>query len=151
MKKIYNLWILALILIGAGACTSEVDDVFDQSAANRINQSIAEYQEVLRSAGNGWVLNYYPAATKAYGGYTMLIRFHKEGTADVSCDLFQPDKVSTGAYDMVNSAGPMLTFSTYNEIFHFFSEPSNALGIGEDGMGMEEIVTFLSCPVPLTK
>lgn len=56
MKKIYNLWILALILIGAGACTSEVDDVFDQSAANRINQSIAEYQEVLRSAGNGWVL-----------------------------------------------------------------------------------------------
>lgn len=55
MKKIYNLWILALILIGAGACTSEVDDVFDQSAANRINQSIAEYQEVLRSAGNGWV------------------------------------------------------------------------------------------------
>lgn len=27
MKKIYNLWILALILIGAGACTSEVDDV----------------------------------------------------------------------------------------------------------------------------
>lgn len=104
MKKIYNLWILALILIGAGACTSEVDDVFDQSAANRINQSIAEYQEVLRSAGNGWVLNYYPAATKAYGGYTMLIRFHKEGTADVSCDLFQPDKVSTGAYDMVNSA-----------------------------------------------
>ena len=67
----------------------------------------------------------------------MLIRFHKEGTADVSCDLFQPDKVSTGAYDMVNSAGPMLTFSTYNEIFHFFSEPSNALGIGEDGMGME--------------
>ena len=39
------------------------------------------------SAGNGWVLNYYPAATKAYGGYTMLIRFHKEGTADVSCDL----------------------------------------------------------------
>ena len=60
MKKIYNLWILALILIGAGACTSEVDDVFDQSAANRINQSIAEYQEVLRSAGNGWVLNYLP-------------------------------------------------------------------------------------------
>ena len=38
----------------SGACTSEVDDVFDQSAANRINQSIAEYQEVLRSAGNGW-------------------------------------------------------------------------------------------------
>ena len=62
-----------------------------------------------------------------------------------------PDKVSTGAYDMVNSAGPMLTFSTYNEIFHFFSEPSNALGIGEDGMGMRETVTFLSCPVPLTK
>ena len=39
--------LLALILIGAGACTSEVDDVFDQSAANRINQSIAEYQDCL--------------------------------------------------------------------------------------------------------
>ena len=47
MKKIYNLWILALILIGAGACTSEVDDVFDQfrppTASTSPSPSIRKY------------------------------------------------------------------------------------------------------------
>ena len=34
-------------------------------------------------------------------------------------------------------AGSTLTFDTYNDIFHVFSDPSNALQIGSDGLGME--------------
>lgn len=143
MKKLYNLWILALTMVWATACTPEVDDVFDHSAASRINEAIANCQKILKSASNGWVLNYYPATTKEYGGYTMLIRFTEGGQAEVSCDLFKADKKGTGLYDVVNSSGPMLTFNTYNEIFHFFTEPANTLGIGENGTGMEGDSDFL--------
>lgn len=143
MKKLYNLWLMAVTLLLTVACTSEVDDVFDQTAGNRIDQAIAEYQTVLRSASNGWVLNYYPSPTQEYGGYTLLVRFHDNGMADVSCELFQADKVCSGSYNVENSAGPMLTFNTYNEVFHFFTEPANALGIGDNGKGMEGDSDFL--------
>lgn len=143
MKKLYNLWLMTVTLIFATACTPEVDDVFDQTAGNRINQTIADYQNVLRSAGNGWILNYYPSPTQEYGGYTLLVHFREDGMADISCELFQADKVSSGSYNIVNSAGPMLTFNSYNEVFHFFTEPANALGIGDNGKGMEGDSDFL--------
>lgn len=143
MKKLYNLWLMAVTLILASACTPEVDDVFDQTAGNRIEQAIAEYQNVLRSASDGWVLSYYPSPTQEYGGYTLLVRFQEDGMAAISCELFQADKVCSSSYNVENSAGPMLTFNSYNEVFHFFTEPANALGIGDNGKGMEGDSDFL--------
>lgn len=143
MKKLYNLCIMVCTMIWAGACTPEVDDVFDKPAANRINEAIAEYKEVLHSAANGWVLNYYPSTTKEFGGYTMLLRFTEEGKVEASCDLFKADKLTSSLYDITNSAGPMLTFNTYNDVIHFFSEPANAMGIGQNGTGMGGDADFL--------
>lgn len=143
MKKLYNLCIMVCMMIWAGACTPEVDDAFDKPAANRINEAIAEYKEVLHSATNGWVLNYYPSTTKEFGGYTMLLRFTEEGKVEASCDLFEADKLTSSLYDITNSAGPMLTFNTYNDVIHFFSEPANAMGIGQNGTGMGGDADFL--------
>lgn len=143
MKKLYNLWFIAATLFLTATCTSEVDDVFDQTAGQRIDTTIADCQNILRSASNGWVLNYYPSPTQEYGGYTLLIRFREDGMVDMSCELFQADKVSSSAYDIINSAGPMLTFNSYNDVFHFFTEPANALGIGDNGKGMEGDSDFL--------
>jgi len=143
MKNLYNLWLMTVTLILASACTPEVDDVFEETAGNRIEKAIAEYQNVLRKASNGWVLNYYPSPTQEYGGYTILLRFHEDGMADISCELFKADKVCSSSYNVENSAGPMLTFNTYNEVFHFFTEPANALGIGDNGKGMEGDSDFL--------
>jgi hypothetical protein len=60
-----------------------------------------------------------------------------------SCDLFAADKVSLSNYSVTQSNGPILTFDTYNEVLHFFSEPSNYLGIGETGDGMLGDTDFL--------
>lgn len=46
-------------------------------------------------------------------------------------------------YVLKQSAGPVLSFDTHNEIMHFFSDPHNPGGIGSDGKGMEETLSLL--------
>lgn len=142
MRGIYKITLL-LGLFTFASCSPEVDDLFDQTAAKRIDETIAQDLAVLRGAANGWVMEYYPSKDLAYGGYTMLVSFGEDGKADISCDLFTADKVSSGEYEVKQSAGPMLTFDTYNEVFHFFSEPANPLGIGRTGEGMAGDYEFL--------
>lgn len=142
MKKIYSVCFL-FALLAFVSCSPEEDDLFDKSAAERIDAAIKEDLAILRGAKNGWVMEYYPSETRMFGGYTILVDFNEDGTADVSCDLFEYDKVVSSQYEVKQSTGPVLTFDTYNEIFHFFSEPSNFLGIGDTGKGMEGDYEFL--------
>ena len=142
MKKLYTVCFL-FALLAFVSCSPEEDDIFDKTAAERIAEVIEHDLSVLQGAKNGWVMEYYPSVTKMYGGYSILVSFETDGTAKVSCDLYEADKVTTSKYDVKQSTGPLLTFDTYNEIFHFFSEPSNALGIGETGKGMEGDYEFL--------
>lgn len=146
MKKLYAISFL-FVLLAFGSCSPEQDDLFDKTAAERIDAAIKEDLAVLRGATNGWMMEYYPSKSKLYGGYTILISFGEDGKASVSCDLFEQDKVTKSEYEVKQSTGPMLTFSTYNDVFHFFSEPSNFLGIGEegDGMGGDYEFLILSC------
>lgn len=142
MKHLYNISLLMAIFIFA-ACSPEVEDLFNETASERINKAIKEDLNILQSAKNGWVIEYYPSPTKMYGGFTILTSFDDEKNATVSCDLFASDKKVTGLYDVKQSTGPTLTFDTYNEVFHLFSEPLNNFGIGNSGKGMEGDYEFL--------
>ena len=42
------------------ACTSEVDDYFDQSATQRLSATIDRARQILRAAPYGWEFEYYP-------------------------------------------------------------------------------------------
>ncbi len=66
MKKIYNICFL-LTLLSLVSCTPEEENLFDQSAAERIDAAIKEELSILRGAKNGWVMEYYPSATQMYG------------------------------------------------------------------------------------
>lgn len=142
MKKLYSICFL-LVLLTFASCSPEEDDLFNQSAAERIDEAIKQDLSILRGAKNGWLMEYYPSPTKMYGGYTFLVSFAEDGQATVMCDFFAADKSTKSQYEVKQSAGVLLTFDTYNEIFHFFSEPSNFLGIGESGKGMEGDYEFL--------
>ena len=142
MKHLYNFCVV-LALFALASCSPEVDDVFDESASERIRKAIEEDLRVLQSAPNGWLLEYYPSATQMYGGYTVLLSFDKDGNVKASCDIFDSGKEVQSQYDVRQSTGPTLTFDTYNEIFHFFSDPSNPFGIGSNGKGMEGDYEFL--------
>lgn len=142
MKQLYKVCFLLAILSFA-ACTAEVDDLFDKTASERIKEAIKEDLNILQGAKNGWVMEYYPSATRMYGGYTILVSFDKNENVRVSCDIFASDKEVQSKYRIIQSTGPMLTFDTYNEIFHLFSEPSNIFGIGASGEGMQGDYEFL--------
>lgn len=142
MKHLYNFCIV-LVLLSFASCSPEVDDIFSESAAERIQRVIKEDLQVLQSAPNGWLLEYYPSATKMYGGYTILLSFDEKGNVKTACDVFPSDKQVRSNYDVKQSTGPILTFDTYNEIFHLFSEPQNIYGIGDSGKGFEGDYEFL--------
>lgn len=135
MKKI--IYVLAILLgtVTMSSCTSGTDELFDESANERVITAMNECKKVLCEAPNGWLMKYYPSRTKMYGGYNVLISFTEDGHVTVSSEVFDADEKCTSLYRMKEQAGPTLTLDTENEIFHFFSNPNS--GIGEVGLGME--------------
>lgn len=127
-QKIYNVVsMLALLLLGACSLHEE-DNFFDDSSANRISEALKSYKEILVAPENGWVMAYYPAGNQVYGGYNMLVSFNEDGSVKVASELYQSDDYVTSLYTLKQSAGPVLTFDSYNEIMHLFSEPEGGLG-----------------------
>lgn len=92
-------------------------------------------QKILVEAPNGWLMKYYPSSQQSFGGYNVLMSFTAEGEVTVSADITDPSAKSTSLYRLKEQAGPTLTVDTYNEIFHFFSDPAS--GVGATGLGME--------------
>ena len=142
MKKIYYLCcVVAAVLITA--CTHEEEDLFNDSSANRADATIMANIEVLTGASNGWLMEYFPASSQEYGGYNILLKFTEDGKVTVSSELYAPTDAATSYYAVKQSAGILLSFDTYNEIFHLFSDPSDPTGIGGSGYGMEGDYDFL--------
>lgn len=142
MKKIYYLF--CLITVGlATACTHEEEDLFDDSSASRADAAIKANIEVLVSPTNGWHMEYYPSPTQEYGGFNLVLSFNDDGTMKVAGEISNPTNVATSLYTVKQSAGIVLSFDTYNEIFHFFSDPSDPAGVGGTGYGLEGDYDFL--------
>lgn len=132
---------VAAVLITA--CTHEEEDLFNDSSANRADVTIMANIEVLTGASNGWLMEYFPASSQEYGGYNILLKFTEDGKVTVSSELYAPTDAATSYYAVKQSAGILLSFDTYNEIFHLFSDPSDPTGIGGSGYGMEGDYDFL--------
>lgn len=142
MKKIYYLFCLVAVMM-ASACTHEEEDLFDSSSADRADATIKAYTDILTGAENGWLMEYYPEMQQKYGGYNTLVKFEKNGKVSVSSDVYEATDVATSLYSVKQSAGVMLSFDTYNEIFHFYSDPDDPSGLGGPGYGMEGDYDFL--------
>ncbi len=136
MKKLYNLLFMTAAIVLA-ACTNEQDDLFNDSSANRADAAIVANRNILTDASNGWLMEYYPEAYQGYGGYNVLVDFETDGTVKVASEFYSPEDVETSLFTVKQSAGIVLSFDTYNEIFHMFSDPSDPLGWGGSGYGLE--------------
>ena len=115
---------LSLLLSGVACTTEEVEDRFEESASARLASTLDHARRVLRSAPYGWEFDYYPGATAAYGGLVYTVRFDSL-TATVGCSLIA-DSTVTSHYRLTNDSGPVLTFDTYNDLFHYYSTPSSS-------------------------
>ena len=135
------LYMAAAVLLAA-ACTPEEEDIFSDSSANRADAAIVADMQVLTGAANGWLMEYYPEMSQMYGGYNILLSFSEDGRVTVAGDVANPTDTSTSLFSVKQSAGIVLSFDTYNEIFHFFSDPGNSNG-GGNGYGLEGDYDFL--------
>lgn len=150
MKKIFSMtFILAAALLIA-ACQGEEADLFDKSAAERLNDVAADYTAILSEPESGWIMEYYPTNSNSDPtglGYLMLVDFQKDGFVKVG----MLNALTEGAYEealsvweVITDNGPVLSFSTYNDILHYFSDPA----IYDQGNGLSGDYEFVMVDVP---
>lgn len=135
MRKIFNILFVCLSLALA-SCTFEEASYFENGSAQRANQAIEDYYSILTSAPNGWVMYMYPEANQSYGGFNVLCKFTKEGKVTVASPEAGAETAES-FYTIKQSAGIVLSFDSYNEVFHLFSDPEDPFGIGGTGYGLE--------------
>jgi hypothetical protein len=133
MKKIYIILLLAIPFVFQ-ACLKEQEDIFDESPAERMEQALIAYKELLTSSNNGWLLESYPERNQSYGGYVFILKFTPssvEAFSELSSDVSE----SSGETLFILSPddGPTLSFDTYNSYLHFFSTPSSSMYQGYQG------------------
>jgi hypothetical protein len=108
------------------SCVHDEKDLFDDPAAIRMQKAITEYRELLVAPQNGWVADYYPEKNHSIGGYAMFMKFRTDGTVTVNCEIathIPSNTADTSMFDVFAEQGPILAFSTYNRVMHYFSEP----------------------------
>lgn len=150
MKKILSFTLLAAAaaMIFTG-CKNEEDDLFDSSAADRLESSKSTFTQRLASAETGWTMEYYPTNGEAAPqglGYLMLARFDKNGSVRIA---MQNDETQnrfledTSVWEMIADQGPVLSFNTYNNVLHYFSNPAFLdQGLGFEGDYEFEVISL---------
>lgn len=125
MRK-FLLYIMGVIsMLSFQSCLHDDKEVFDESAAERLEHATEETKQILESSTSGWAFQYYLGDEYTSGGCTYLVKF-KDGKADVALDLVDdPTDITHSSYDVVKDQGPVLTFNTYNEWMHYFANPNS--------------------------
>ena len=134
MKKTIAILLSVSCLFGLNSCFKTEDDIFSESAAQRLDTLESTYRELLSSSENGWVLQYF--ASESEQGYPFVMQFDKTGSVTIAGNNSESTsgsyKEETSTYDFVQDMSVVLTFDTYNTIFHEFSQPSTD-GVGHGG------------------
>ena len=141
MKAKY-LVIIGLLAATVAACSRDEESLFDKPAALRAQEAVENAFDVLSSNESGWEMAYFPNLEASAKGYNMVIKFNKNGNVSVTAknaattmNKIMTDSASTWA--VKSDYGPILTFDTYNDVFHAFSDPQ------EDGAGLLGDYEFL--------
>jgi len=131
----YSLFISLVFMFSS--CMREEQRLFPESAALRMNHAVDNAKSVLiaQSDVNGWIMEYFP--TNATEGYTFLMSFKSNTFVTIAGrNQYMPTYTTdSSAYEVIGDMGPVLTFDTYNKIFHLFSNPVDPSG-GNLGNGL---------------
>lgn len=141
MKKL--AYIAAFAALALTSCSNTEDQIFDQSAAERLEQYKKEYSDVLTADGGLWTMEYF--SNEEEPGYLFVMKFDKDGSVTISANhkwIGGQFKQETSIWKMIADNGPVLSFDSYNTLFHIFSDPANITGPdapkGDDGDDINE-------------
>ncbi len=127
MKK--SLFILPLLALMAVSCNPTQDEIFENSAAERLDISREAAKDKLTKDGGLWVMEYFSNPEEP--GYVMLFRFDKNGSVEVSANHKWIDNQFSQERSLwtINSDnGTVLSFNSYNNLFHIFADPADITG-----------------------
>lgn len=147
MKKIFSIFALILAASTFVACSNEEDDIFSQSAAERLNAASDLYSSRLTAQPNGWAMQLYPTTQNEapYGtGYLVLMRFHPNHQVDVAMNNLLTNNVyqsDSSVWDVITDDGPVLSFDTHNSVMHKFSDPDDVPQTGTSDDANDETGT----------
>lgn len=161
MKKIVSVSMILAVAMAFNGCSGEEDDIFQNSAAERLNAASEIYSARLTAQPNGWAMQYYPTYDDSAPngkGYLLLTRFNKDFTVDVSgydwpywryervgdaqnssqewvSHYYNEYREATSFWEVITDNGPVLSFNSYNANMHYFSDPDfreTGTGFGGD-------------------
>lgn len=123
--------LIAAFAFFISSCTPEVENVFGETASHRVAQQQSDYYAILESQPQGWVLDFYPS-DRIEGGVVYTACF-KDGKVTMACEQdinntdiskkYTKGTEITSAYQIISETGVLLTFDTYNPLFHYWSQP----------------------------
>jgi len=156
MNKIFSASLLFAAALTFVGCAGEEDDIFDKSAAERLNETASIYTERLEASAGGWAMEYYPTTDTVapYGtGYLMLVKFNNNGSVNVAMNNVYTNNTyleDMSSFEVISDNGPVLTFNTYNKCLHTFSTPEDIASTSKDeqGTGFEGDYEFIMVDVP---
>ena len=133
MKSIKK-YILAVLMLGVCSavmisCKDEAD-IFDRSAALRLNDAQNNAIETLTKNGGKWEFQYFANGDEE--GYVFVMTFHSDGTVDISTKNSWQTTFATeqSSWEVLTDYGIDLSFISYNSLFHRFSDPTGDVDSG---------------------
>lgn len=127
-NKIYLLALLGGAL-ALGACSSEDEPIFEDSAAERLEAGRRTFFNDLCANGGTWAMEYF--ANYEEPGYVFVMQFLPDNSVTISANHMWINKQFSqerSLWDVISDDGNVLTFNTYNTLFHVFSTPENIVG-----------------------
>ena len=100
MKKlIYTLLAFATVCF---SCVQDVDDVYDKPVAQRVEEAVQEYHDLLVSSEHGWLMEYYPHSSQIYGGFNYIMKFKGGDKVTISTDAFgKPEETEESLFSII--------------------------------------------------
>ncbi|MDE6342884.1 MAG: DUF4302 domain-containing protein [Muribaculaceae bacterium] len=127
MKK--SIYLAAFAALALASCSSDKYDIFGESAAERLEQYKKEYHDVLVADGGVWTMEYF--SNDEEPGYLFVMKFNSDGSVKIAANhkwIGNAYKEETSLWKMIADNGPVITFNSYNNLFHIFSDPANITG-----------------------
>lgn len=126
------LTIFIAIIMLFTACNDDFENVFSESANQRLNNLFDNCNAVLTEAPNGWEMQYFINSESK--GYNLLMDFNTDYSVKIAGDNEINDlgfTESVSSYEMNSSQGPIIAFDTYNDVLHPFADPDINSNIGD--------------------
>jgi len=138
MKKYIPLITACLFIL---SCSQREDSVYGEgnSYVNRTGETLTTYSKILEETHNNWLLTLYAGNNQQYGGHNFLVSF-KNGKVKAISEINTTE--ATSDYSMSFNEKAILSFDTYNEVLHYFVNPSFLFPQGKVGDNQFEIQSY---------